>query len=810
MMKRMIGGASLLAIAATGVNAQENQNEDDVSFEEIVVTAQFREQRVQDVPLAITAYSGDFLEQIGVSEFDELSNFTPGFVVQEQSVNNPGFVLRGITSDSGASNIEPRVSVFQNGVSISRSRGSVIPLFDVERVEVLKGPQGTLFGRSAQIGAVHVITKKAGDEFEAGGEVEFGNFDQRKATAYVNLPASDTVAVRGAFYYENRDGFIENLDGGDDFNGTETLAFRGSVRFKPSDDFTLDIVGHYAKDTPPGTSFKSGVIPALGGSTNPNEGASLNTFGGFLGGDPLSIDRELYDITAIADWSINDNWRMVSTTAYREFDSLEIFDPDGTAYDIFIFGEDATGEQFSQEVRFSYDPSGRWRGFFGGGVFKEEGSQGVPLGIDIGNTVALFQSVAATSDPENGTAFLGGSVPLTQAYLTGDPAVLAATLAAAGIPGGVYQEETFTNFSDNFSWDIFAEVEVDVTDKLTFTLGGRYTQDEKETLFESEITTANPVTPFIIGTPALLVGDSGGKISSDDDPDIDGSFGGFSWRAVLNYAISDDANVYFNYSRGRRPEVIQDDFSLLPDGTASANFVEVPEETVDSFEVGAKGSFLDNRLTLDVALYYYQYDNFQTTVAVDAGPGQPPEFELVNGGTADSKGIEFGFTANPFEGMDIFGTYAYNRGRFNETDDNGNAQLFGGNQFRLSPDHSFSIGFNFEKPTEYGTWFLTPTYTRKDKVYFEDENQDAYNVVDPSTGSVIYSVPGVSQDAFGLMNIRAGVRLMEDRLTVQAYAENLFDKEYIIDGGNTGGSFGIPTFIAGAPRFYGVGLSYRY
>jgi outer membrane receptor protein involved in Fe transport len=809
MLKRLIGGASLLALAATGAGAQDQQDSGGAGVEEIIVTAQFREQRAQDVPLAITAYSGAFLEQIGVSEFDELSNFTPGFVVQEQSVNNPGFVLRGITSDSGASNIEPRVSVFQNGVSISRSRGSIIPLFDVERVEVLKGPQGTLFGRSAQIGAVHVITSKAGNEFEAGAEVEVGNFDQRKATGYINVPAGDTLAVRGAFYYEKRDGFLENTEGGDDLNGTETLAFRGSVRFKPTDDFTLDIVGHYAKDTPPGTSFKSGVIPANGGTTDPNGAASLNTFGGFLDGKELSIDRELYDLTAIASWRMSENWGLVSTTAYREFESLEVFDPDGTAYDIFIFGEDATGEQFSQDVRFSYDAGGRVRGFFGGGIFKEEGAQAVPLGFDVGNAVALFGSLAATSDPENGVAYLGGSVPLTQAYLSGDPDVLAATLAFAGIPGGVYQEETFTNFSDNFSWDIFAEMEVDVTEQLTFTLGGRYTRDEKETLFQSEITTPNPLTPFIIGAPALLAGNTDGQISSDD-ADVENSFDGFSWRAVLNYAISDDANVYFNYSRGRRPEVIQDDFTLLGDGSVASNFVVVPEETVDSFEVGAKGSFLDGRLTMDVALYYYQYDNFQTTVAVDAGPGQPPVFELVNGGTADSKGIEFGFTANPFAGMELFGTYAYNRGRFNEEDEAGNAQLFGGNQFRLSPDHSFSIGFNYEQEADFGTWFLTPTFTWKDKVYFEDENQDAYDVIDPATGTAVYSVPGVSQDAVGLMNVRAGVRLMENRLTVQAYAENLFDKEYIIDAGNTGGSFGIPTFIAGTPRFYGVSLSVKY
>ena len=177
MRNYFVACASALALScAFGAQAQEAYVGDIEDI--IVVTSQFREQSVLEVPLAVTAYDGDFLQDIGVTEFDELSRFVPGFVVQEQSVNNPGFVLRGITSDSGASNIEPRVSVFQNGVSIARSRGSIVQLFDIERIEVLKGPQGTLFGRSAQIGAVHVITQKPTYDYEGYATVEFGNFDQ--------------------------------------------------------------------------------------------------------------------------------------------------------------------------------------------------------------------------------------------------------------------------------------------------------------------------------------------------------------------------------------------------------------------------------------------------------------------------------------------------------------------------------------------------------------------------------------------------------------------------------------------------------
>ncbi|MEM9669851.1 MAG: TonB-dependent receptor [Pseudomonadota bacterium] len=807
--------ASSLAIAAgTAAEAQTGDqvtgDDDTLVQNTITVTAQFREQDALDVPIAITAYDGDFLEGIGVDEFDELSAFTPGFVVQEQSVNNPGFVLRGITSDDGASNIEPRVSIFQNGVSVSRSRGSIVQLFDVERVEVLKGPQGTLFGRSAQIGAVHVITNKPTYDFSGGLTAEGGNLEAVGAEGFLNVPLiDDKLAARFAISYDVRDGFVDNVEGGDALQGTNTLALRGSLRFEPTEDLTFDLIATYSDDSPPGTSFASGVIPASTGIIDVTEAASLNTFGGFLDNAPLGIDREIFDITGIANWKISETLSNTTTISYREFDSLEVFDPDGTAFNIFIFAEDAEGEQFSADTRFSYDNGDKFRGFFGGGVFLEEGSQGVPLGLEVGAVGALFQ--AGFPQPTavvNGQAEIG-NVQLANAFLSGDPDILNTILAGAGIPTGLFQEETFTNFSDNFSWDLFAEVEYDIIPQLTLTLGGRYTRDDKETLFESAITQANPFTSLVFGTPFALVGNTDGRISSDDF-DIDNTFSGFSWRAVLKYQINDNLNAYFNYSRGRRPEVIEDTFLNQPDGNVEPNFEIIDEETVDSFEFGAKGAFFDNRLIIDGAVYYYDYQNFQTSIVVDAGPGQPPIFETVNAGTADAIGVEIGLLADVHEQLSIFATYGFNEARFDDTDSEGNAQDFGGNQFRLAPDHSFSVGFTAEQPLPIGTAYLTPTFTWKSDVFFTDENDPAFDVVD-SEGNVLVSVPGVSQDSFGLLNFRGGVRLgAEENVNVFFYVENALDEEFVIDGGNTGGSFGIPTFIAGKPRLYGAGISFEF
>ncbi len=244
LKRGFLAGVAVAGLMAAGAAHAQTASpaEATTAVDDIVVTAQLRAQDPIEVPFALTAYSGAFLESLGVQEFDQLSGFVPGFLVQNQSPNNPGFVMRGITSDSGAATAEPRVSVYQDGVSISKSRGSYVELFDMERIEVAKGPQSTLYGRGALIGAVNLVQNRARlGRFDAAARIEAGDMDYRSVEGFVNAPLGETGALRLATRMKTRDGTVENLLGGENYNSIETKAVRLSGAWAPTEDLSFDL-----------------------------------------------------------------------------------------------------------------------------------------------------------------------------------------------------------------------------------------------------------------------------------------------------------------------------------------------------------------------------------------------------------------------------------------------------------------------------------------------------------------------------------------------------------------------------------------
>lgn len=842
-------GLSAMLTAAGTARAQEAATGSQV--EEIVVTAQKREQAALDVPMSLTAYGAERLEALGVADFADLSRFTPGLTVQDQSPNNPGFVIRGITSDSTDSFSEARVSVFQDGVSISKAQGAYVELFDLERVEVAKGPQSTLYGRGALIGAINVIQAKA-DPAAVDGAVtlEAGDFGYRSGEAMVNLPLSDVLAVRLSGRVRQRDGYVDNALGGDAFQSLDTRAVRLSIGYEPNDAIRADLIFNYQEDEPTGTAFKSGGYSPTNPTTGvvlagrqPWEPAALAAPAGFQGGLDLGVDRTVKGVTGLVAWEISDSLTLNSISAYRKFISREVFDPDGVSLPILTGLNDAVGEQWSQELRLNYDAGGRLKGFVGVDLFREDGAQRIPLQFDerMGLAVLTGQlnaGAAGSGLPSStpapavyfaNTAFTGALLR-GLVYSASNGNVLLTNPQAQAIAANLRANhvEEATNVSELDSVDLFGDLTFEVTDRLELSAGLRYTSDDRESGFASRtvggrsvlggaigaaqlaasgnplaIAQANAIltalqSPAVQSIPAALLPNFGltfqPTANNGDMTRFSNEDGDFTWRLVGRYSLGDDANLYASYARGRRPEVLAVAAPATPYAAPRSGVVEA--EQVDSFEIGAKAAVLDRSLRLDGAIYYYDYQNFQTVEQ------QGTLFVIANAGKAKAYGFEGQAEWRAANGLTVFATYAYNHARF----DGG---AYDGNHFRLSPDHMLSLSASWIFDGLGGTFDIRPSYTWRSEVFFDDNN-DLSAFQQPPGVFVADNLQDEKQGALGLVDLRASYQPAGGHWTLGAFVTNLTDETYIIDAGNTGDSLGLPTFIAGRPRMAGVSVAWKY
>jgi iron complex outermembrane receptor protein len=787
-------GAQAVALPALAQDATPAAEDE---LDRIVVTAQKREQQIEDVPIAINAYSGEFLEAQGIVDYGDLGNLVPGLEVQTQSVSNPSISIRGITADLDDPTQEPRISLYQDGVSISRARGASVEMFDLQRIEVLRGPQGTLFGRAAETGALHIIQNKAREGRSGSFELGLGSDDQRRFTGHFNTDLGENVQGRIAAFYETRDGYMDNLDGGT-LQGKDTRAIRGALHFDIGEASGIDVILNYQKDTPPGTGFRSQVIPNLQGSLDPYTANSQR-------GNDLGTDRDVYGATVLGDFVLNDNWSLSTITGWRRYDGLDKFDADGSQADLIEFDERAEGRQFSQEFRFNYDAGGRFTGFFGTSFFDETAERDLDYQADERQLYALL------SPQINGnTALLLGPalanyyfpvVPLLNPNATPNTSVTTTWLPVPGVvppspanPAGFLQiplnpdhRETFGNDVDIRAIELFADGTWQFNDQWSLTLGLRGSHEKVEYGYFAAPGNGSSLG-FLLsarGGPAcaappctnLLFPATAGRLSASD------SFTSWVGRAVLGFKVSDTLNTYASISRGRRPNMINIS-DTTPDGE------DVPAEIVWSYELGMKGSAADGRFVYDLSLYYYDYTNFQASVQNDT---PPPFFVTTNAGKAHALGFEASLFARFSDNVNGWFNYGYIDGGFNAFDDDGTYQQLAGNRFRMTPKQSVSLGLDWTIPLSNGdSLYVRPSWNWRGHVYFEDENQ-----------------PGIEQDSYGLLNLRMGWRFNQN-WDLGLWGNNLTNEEYLIDAGNTGLLFGIPTVIPGPDRSYGVSLRAKF
>jgi outer membrane receptor protein involved in Fe transport len=817
----------------------------------VYVSTQKRMQSSMEVPISITVLDSARLNDFCLEQINEVSMFSPGFQDMLQSVNNSVYGIRGVASDGVESYGQTRISVYMDGVSIMRMQGSVMELYDMERVEVVKGPQGTLFGRGSEFGAVHYIRKKPTRNFTMGAEASYGNFNSRTFTGFVNTPFSEKIANRFAFSYRAHDGY-ENNELGNDLNGKNTIALRNSTTFWNGNKSKLNVTLDMQHDDGEGVAFLS--YDSYKG-TDPIK----------LNGDNLFVLRDALGITSDFGYNFSDNLSLSSITGLRYLKSDETFDSDGTPYNVLNGEEWCRSVQVSEELRLSWDNKKRLTGFAGLSYFYEDSyhkykfdgglpyifpltiapvmresmtqlpdqlSAGVAQGIEsmganlkaqypdyadvIGQIIGGLGTQVSSAIKEKMTEQLDtwynvkrwGSTPDfyndTKALVNGilvnaisqtmesDPMV--AQLLGGASPEQIVEgfdigsqltmlqplsgveltdnyEENETDYNKTHEASIFADFTWNFLQKLYLTAGIRATYETiRAGYFSSSM--AAPFVGSVIYTP-----------SNGETVWASKNYSSWVGRLALHWIFNPTHNIYMSVSKGRRPGMVYFDYN--PNVLVSLK----PERTV-SYEIGIKGSTKYGHLSYALAFYYYDWLHFQSSV--NGSDSETGTLVYVNDdeGKAHGVGTEMSgllvFTSN----ANLFVDIAYCSGVFSNKDMNGKAQQIAGNQFRLMPRGTMDMGGNIIHNLHNGsTLYFRPMFYYQSKLYFDNDNNET-----------------LSQHGFSIINANVGYRFESKRMSydVGVYCKNIADTRYLIDAGNAGSFIGMPTFIPGSPRTFGI------
>jgi outer membrane receptor protein involved in Fe transport len=501
----------------------------------------------------------------------------------------------------------------------------------------------------------------------------------------------------------------------------------------------------------------------------PNTEGSVNPYGYVASleqGKNLANNRDLFDATLTMKHFFNENNYLTSISSYRKIGTFTRWDGDGTAAPAIDFSENDGARQFFQELRENYTISNKLNGSVGASFWLEKASQNYWFSPNEQDMFHLFFNTGYLVTPD------GQPAPVTN--LPSDPQLG----PLAGLPLVTNHQEENNSSAINKALDGFADANYQLTSRLSITGGIRVINEWINLTNKAAMTGGSPSTLGLLSGnyPNLF-------FKPGDEKEISTSNFAFTWRGGLKYSFNENSIIFANYSKGRRPKVLQ--------FTSAGEQQILDAETVNSYDLGFK-TIIQHRLWFDLGLFYYNYLNFQTSAWVaDASTG---EFNYIvkDGGKASSYGAETNIRYAVLNGLQIFGNYAYIHARFAGTDVNGALQEYANNMFRLTPEHSFAAGLNARiKIAKELYLFGIPSYSYKTKIYFEDAN-----------------TAGLEQNGYGLLNFNGGVEYL--KIKVSFFVDNLLGEKYIISAGNTGSLFGDPTQIPGAPRMLGTKINWNF
>lgn len=825
---------------------------------EIIVTATRRSQVVQDVPLAVSVVSAELVKNAGIDDIRGIRQLSPSLQTTTGQSAATGTVLRirGIGTAGDNPGFEPSVAVFIDGVFRSRSGVALADLPPLERVEVLRGPQGTLFGRNSSAGALSVITE--GPEFNLGGYGEFayGNLDEIEARAGIYGPVSETLALRVDGSYHTRDGYIRDVNSDRRINDLDRWSVRGQALYE-TETVKFRLIADYAKtdeqccgalNTGSGFVLYPTVDTSTGsllGLITSNVVQGLSALAGNVGiVTPFEPERrrqaispnrsygeavDEWGVSGELNWELNDNVTFTGITAYRDWKVVRDQDIDFSGLDRAYRDGYRNGlRDFTQEIRFqgsAFDDKVDW--LVGGFYLNESlsltdtvrfGTQADPF-VDslfnqltrsallpsgaqlfgtLGPTVPLFGQVALASNPA-----------LAAAAAAGGPAVLGTFLnPLPATPNGAGQVADRYNVDTN-AFAIFTHNIINVTDKLSITLGLRYNYEKKD--ITANLNSAVPACDFLQNPNSALFRSAlngSGLLALTAlyacNPTINTEFNGnydgdrsdsvFTGTARLSYKISDDVLVYGGYDRGYKSggynlDRATFDTALLGGNGAQIEDLEFAKETVDSYEVGIKTD-LTREFSLNVTGFWADFSNFQDLTFIGTS------FVVSSIDKVTSRGVEVEAVIRPVRDLVVNAGYSYIKAEYQ--DDTLPPELAGSNGVQVT-----------NQPTSTVTTALTWTPQISDNVggLF---HVDARLNSGANTINAPLAVPFTTNDSYIIVNLRAGVNLFNEKLSVEGYVENLFDTYYNITAfpvPEQGNSYAV---YPSTPRFYGVRVRYSF
>ena len=733
--------------------------------EEIVVTAQKVEENVQDVPIAITAVTSERLEQAGVTSLENIGAVVPSVTFRKGTTSaNSAIVMRGVGTITFSVAAEPSVSTVVDGIVLSRSGQAFMDLVDAERLEVLRGPQGTLFGKNASAGLVNIVSKGGTDELSGELRAEYFEGNEYRLRGSVAGPLGDGLSGRVTGFYGSYDGNITNINGGknEDINGYERYGARGILDYR-GDGAKIRLVADYFKANDDCCADVTGVSrgPALDAELNLPGGVALGEDQRFVNHNLVTETRDRqYSFTVSGDIDVSDSHTLSVVTGYRNWRNTEIREGDflpralvGTAQ-LHDEGLVTTG-QLSFEARLASDQSKPFFYQVGAFLWHSDNKQ-VFTRRDI--------TCASSSLPVVGT----GTAARTPCNVTNTATTLFPTA---------------TSFSDvnSSNYAIFSQATYRFTDQLSLTGGLRYTWDDLSYTHTRapgvNATNGVPTTgPGISGSPAGGPGNNTSRGSSTN--------GNLSGKAVLQFEPSDDVMLYGSYTRGYKGPA----FNVFFNHTAPTNAIPIDEETSDAFEVGVKSQFWDRKVQLNLAGFMVEYDGFQANNFVLLNNAVVSN--LTNAGTVKSQGFEADLIVAPTDGLTFRGSAAYADAtvkRFNPNPQTNAPDARNGTQLPLAPKFVYTLGADYE--TDLGGFKV---YLSSDYRHVSEQFSDL--------GEAGRIAP------YGMWNASLGFSDADDNYRLTFHARNIMDDSYVLLNVSNGQRLQIPR---DADRYFGVSLRAR-